>query len=352
MEILVVEDSQVVRFVLTTILSLEPGFNVRSAPHPLIAMEKMKIRRPDVIVLDLGLPEMDGLTFLDKIMAEDPIPVVICSALTGDGAMEGVLAMEKGAVEIITKPKIGVEEFLHESEELLVDAVRAASQVGPGFFPRTRPPVPRAFSKRPVSQEKGKTKAGLERIIAMGASTGGTEALRELLIPMPKDSPGVLIVQHMPENFTRAFATRLNGQCQIEVKEAESGDRVYSGRVLISPGNRHMELERKGRDLFVKLNDEGLVNRHRPSVDVLFKSLSREAGGSVVGIILTGMGSDGAEGLWELKQSGAVTLAQDKESSVVFGMPRSAIERGAVDEVVPLYEMLKTALKYSSRPLK
>jgi two-component system chemotaxis response regulator CheB len=338
LNVLVVDDSAVVRQVMTSLLSQESGICVTTAPDPIIAIEKMKRARPDVIVLDLEMPRMDGLTFLHKIMTEDPIPVVICSSFTGAGTEAALLAMEGGAVEIVTKPKVGLREFLHESAVLLVDAVRGAARA------RLRPqvgwqrPVQRRLNADAVLPPSRKQASSMatERIVAIGASTGGTEALRDVLEALPPDAPALLIVQHMPERFTRAFADRLNRSCRIGVKEAEPGDDVAAGRALIAPGNRHMILNRHGTRYTVEISDGPLVSRHRPSVDVLFRSVAQKAGPNAVGVILTGMGDDGAEGLLEMKRAGAATIAQDEATCIVFGMPKAAIARGAVDEVLPL----------------
>jgi two-component system chemotaxis response regulator CheB len=333
--VLVVDDSAVVREVLTALLSQEPGMVVATAADPFIAMSKIKNQRPDVIVLDLEMPRMDGLTFLQKIVREDPIPVVICSALTGPNTTIGLQALEEGAVDVITKPRLGVREFLYESAVLLIDVVRAAA--------RSHAQRPR-FDKLPAMprRESGREPAAdckppqNDRVIAMGASTGGTEALRIVLEALPPDTPGILIVQHMPEGFTAAFAQRLNKVCRIEVKEASHGDQVTSGRALIAPGNRHLILRRDTTPYDVEVVDGPLISRHRPSVDVLFRSVAQRAGANAVGVILTGMGNDGADGLLEMKKAGAFTIAQDEASSIVFGMPKEAIERGAVHRVASL----------------
>jgi two-component system chemotaxis response regulator CheB len=341
LHVLVVDDSAVVREVLSAILTLEPGMVVATAADPFIAMNKMKTQRPDVIVLDLELPRMDGLTFLKKIVREDPIPVVICSALTGPNTSIGLQALEEGAVDVVTKPRIGVREFLHESAVLLTDALRAAARS------HTRParagnlaaaPIP--LSETPFSGDiKLVNGTGAETIIALGASTGGTEALRLILEAMPADAPGIVVVQHMPEGFTAAFAQRLDRSCRIDVKEAAHGDLVVVGRALIAPGNRHLLVRRSGSRYAVEVNDGPLVSRHRPSVDVLFRSVARCARANAVGVLLTGMGSDGADGLLEMRRAGAFTLAQDEASSVVFGMPKEAIERGAAEKVASLSRM-------------
>ena len=335
LHVLVVDDSAVVRQALTAILGGARGMSVATAADPLIAIEKMKARRPDVIVLDLEMPRMDGLSFLRRIMAEDPIPVVVCSGLAGEGTEAALRAIDDGAVEVIAKPRLGVRSFLEESAVLLVDAVRGASEARR----RPRPAgAPARLSADSVLPPPGKhaLRVTTDKVVAVGASTGGTEALREVLEAMPPDAPGIVIVQHMPEFFTKAFADRLNGSCRVEVKEAAHGDRVMAGRALVAPGNRHTLLVRSGAHYAVEVRDGPLVSRHRPSVDVLFRSVAVAAGPNAVGVILTGMGSDGAEGLLEMKRAGALTIAQDEASCVVFGMPKEAIERGAIDDVVPL----------------
>jgi len=348
--VLVVDDSAVVREVLSAILTLEPAMVVATAADPFIAMNKMKNQRPDVIVLDLELPRMNGFTFLQKIVREDPIPVVICSALTGPNTNLGLQALEEGAVDVITKPRIAVREFLHESAVLLTDAVRAAARsCTRRAQAATLAGAPTLSSEtRLLSNAKPTNRAGADTIIALGASTGGTEALRLILEAMPSDAPGLVVVQHMPEGFTAAFAQRLDRICHIEVKEAAHGDPVVAGRALIAPGNRHLLLQRGGFRYAVAVNDGPLVSRHRPSVDMLFRSVAKCAGANAVGVLLTGMGSDGADGLLEMRKAGAFTLAQDEASSVVFGMPKEAIERGAAEKVASLtripHEILRAGL--------
>ena len=344
--VLVVDDSAVVREVMVALLSLERGMTVITASDPLIAMEKMKGTRPDVIFLDLEMPRMDGLTFLRKIMLEDPIPVVVCSGLAGQGTEAALRALEEGAVEVVTKPKFGVRDFLHESAVMLIDIVRGAAQA----HLRPRGPSSGSSSRRAtVDAVPPPKKSALtftsDKVVAIGASTGGTEALRAVLEAMPPDAPGLVVVQHMPEGFTAAFAQRLNQTCPIEVKEAARGDRVREGRALIAPGNRHTVLVRSGAHYTVDVTDGPLVSRHRPSVDVLFRSVAQAVGPNAVGVILTGMGNDGATGLLEMKQAGAPTIAQDEATCVVFGMPKEAILRGAVDEVVPLSQIPALLLK-------
>jgi len=343
--VLVVDDSAVVRQTLTAILSQARGMSVTVAADPIIALDKLKRARPDVIVLDLEMPRMDGLTFLRKIMAENPIPIVVCSGLAGKGTDAAFRAMDEGAVEIVTKPKLGVRDFLYESSVLLVDAVRAAAQA------RVRPRglairrVPKKLTADAVIPRRSPLSVTTDKVVSIGASTGGTEALREILEAMPPDAPGITIVQHMPEVFTRAFADRLNQICRIEVKEASNGDRVSEGRALIAPGNRHMLLRRSGGHYVVEVSDGPLVSRHRPSVNVLFRSAAQAAGPNGVGVIMTGMGDDGADGLLEMKEAGAATIAQDEASCVVFGMPKEAIARGAADEVVPLSQIAARILR-------
>jgi len=336
--VLAVDDSALVRQAVLAILSKVRGFSVQTAADPFIAMDKMKRERPDVILLDLEMPRMDGITFLRKIMAEDPIPVVVCSALAAEASETALHALEEGAVEVVTKPKLGVRTFIEESAVLLADALRAAALAGPR--PRTARALAaqRAAAKASPVPLPARTPLAVttDKVIAVGASTGGTEALRALLEAMPPDCPGIVIVQHMPEGFTRAFADRLNQTCPIEVKEASDGDRILDGRALVAPGNRHLEVRRSGAHYVVAVSDGPLVSRHRPSVDVLFRSVARAAGANAVGVIMTGMGSDGADGLLEMKRSGSATVAQDEASCVVFGMPKEAIDRGAVDDVASL----------------
>jgi two-component system chemotaxis response regulator CheB len=337
----VVDDSATVRQAMTSILGRDGAIEVTTAADPVFALAKMERDRPDVIVTDIEMPRMDGLTFLRRIMARDPIPTIICSALTGTATNAAILALEEGAMSVVTKPKLGVKEFLEESAVMLIDAVRDAGAIRRGRLERRSPhrnltsPV---FRGRPVVKPVAPS-AAAHTVIAIGASTGGTEALREILESMPADCPGIVIVQHMPEGFTRAFAERLDRTCRIEVKEAEDGDRVLQGRALIAPGNRHLRLQRGGAHYRVEVSDGPLVSRHRPSVDVLFCSAAKSAGRNAVGVLLTGMGDDGARGLLEMREASAPTIAQDEATCVVFGMPREAIVRGAVEDVVPLPEI-------------
>lgn len=337
--VLIVDDSAVVRQTMEEILSSDPSIEVvGAASDPFVAANKIKEIIPDVITLDVEMPRMDGITFLQKIMKQHPIPVVMCSSLTEKGSETTFKALEYGAVEIIQKPRMGAKQFLEESSIRIIDAVKAASAA------RLRRPssqplqvAPKLTADAVISKGSSRAMAETtEKVIVVGASTGGTEALSVFLQALPPDSPGIVIVQHMPENFTRAFANRLNGICRISVKEAEDNDTVIRGRALIAPGNHHALLKRSGARYFVEIKDGPLVSRHRPSVDVLFRSAARYAGKNAVGVIMTGMGDDGARGMLEMKQEGAYTIAQDEASCIVFGMPKEAIKLGAVDKVVPL----------------
>ena len=343
-KVLLVDDSAVVRQVLQAILDQEPDIQViGAAADPIFALEKLTREWPDVIVLDVEMPRMDGITFLRKIMAEHPTPVVICSSLTEKGAETTMQALSAGAVEIITKPQIGLKRFLQESSDQLVSAVRAAAHANVRRLARSAAPLPHVAAKLnadailpAASQAMAQT---TERIVAIGTSTGGTQALETVLTALPRVCPGMVIVQHMPEKFTASFAARLNGLCQIEVREAQNNDRVIPGRALIAPGGKHMLLKRNGAYYHVEVLDGPVVNRHRPSVDVLFRSVAKFAGKNATGIIMTGMGDDGARGLKEMLDAGAATVAQDEQSCVVFGMPREAIKLGAAKRIVSLHEI-------------
>jgi two-component system chemotaxis response regulator CheB len=333
-QVMVVDDSAVVRQVMQAILSREPDMVVTIASDPLIAMQKMKQTRPHVVLLDLEMPRMDGLTFLRKIMSEDPIPTLVCSGVADKGTRNALLALDEGAVGIVSKPKIGVGTFLHDSALMLIDMVRAAAHA----HVKQRSSVPDFRTPQlPLAARRASPKATQTgRIVAIGASTGGTEALTTLLSAMPADAPGIVIVQHMPELFTAAFARRLNDLCQIEVKEGAAGDLVVPGRVIIAPGNRHLAVIRNNGHYQIDLSDGPLVSRHRPSVDILFRSVASAAGAKALGIILTGMGKDGAAGMLAMKHAGSRTVAQDEDTCVVFGMPKEAIAAGAVDSVSAL----------------
>lgn len=341
-KVLLVDDSAVVRQVVLALLEREPDIQViGAASDPLFAMDKMAKEWPDVIVLDVEMPRMDGITFLRKIMAERPTPVVICSSLTERGAETTLQALAAGAVEIITKPKVGLKSFLQDSAAELVGAVRAAAQANLRQLlkpPAGAPAVPVKLQADAILPAAGGQAMAqtTERIVAIGTSTGGTQALESILTVLPRVCPGIVIVQHMPEKFTASFAERLNGLAQIEVREARNNDRVIPGLALIAPGGKHMLLKRSGAYYHVEVVNGPQVNRHRPSVDVLFRSVARFAGRNATGIIMTGMGDDGARGLKELHDSGARTYAQDEASCVVFGMPKEAIKLGGVDQVISL----------------
>ncbi len=352
-KVLIVDDSAVVRQTLEGIFSSDPEIEVMAtASDPYLAADKIRDEVPDVITLDVEMPRMDGITFLQKIMSQHPIPVVICSHLTESGSETALRALEYGALEIVLKPRIGTQKFLEESKVRICDAVKAASMAGlKRILPCGHDVQPKLTADVIIPKPRLRTEAMIrttEKIVVVGASTGGTEALKIFLEAMPPDAPGIVIVQHMPENFTRAFAQRLDGLCRVSVKEAENNDTVIRGRALIAPGNRHLLLKRSGARYYVEIKDGPLVCRQRPSVDVLFRSAARYAGGNAVGVIMTGMGDDGARGMLEMKQAGAVTIAQDEESCVVFGMPKKAIELRAVDKVLPLSTLAGAVLKESN----
>ena len=347
--VLVVDDSALVRQVVAAILSQEQGIQVTVAADPLIAMEKMARERPDVILLDLELPRMHGLTFLHKIMSEDPIPVVVCSGVVASGGAAAIAALEQGAVAVITKPKMGVRDFLHESALMLIDTVVGAAHAKLRNK-RVRPDSDSVRTADVVAPKRRYTPSGggWEKIVVLGASTGGPELIGWILQQLTLECPGLVIVQHMPETFTGAYARRLNTICRIEVKEAEEGDRATRGRALIAPGNRHLVLRHGSGFHMASVVDGPLVNRHRPSVDVLFRSAAQSAGPNALGILLTGMGNDGAQGLLEMKKAGSVTLAQNEATSVVFGMPKEAITLGAVEKVVSPSEIVAAISAWSN----
>jgi two-component system chemotaxis response regulator CheB len=347
--VLVVDDSAVVRQVLGEILAGDKGIEITGlATDPIHAMAKMRGNWPDVIVLDVEMPRMDGITFLRKVMAERPTPVVICSTLTERGAETTMQAMSAGAVTIITKPKLGLRNFLEDGANDLLAAVKAAAGANlRALRGSSVAPTPAKLSADAVLPERQRAMAATtERVVAIGTSTGGTQALEVVLSKLPQVSPAIVIVQHMPEQFTAAFAARLNDCCHIEVKEAASGDRVSPGRALLAPGGRHLLLKRSGAQYHVDVKDGPLVNRHRPSVDVLFRSVAQQAGKNALGIILTGMGDDGARGLKEMRNAGARTVAQDEETCVVFGMPAEAIKLDAAEVVMPLDEVAEAIRRW------
>jgi two-component system chemotaxis response regulator CheB len=358
-KVMIVDDSAVVRQVLSGLLNAAPGITVTHAvANPLLAIERMKVQWPDVIVLDVEMPKMDGITFLRKLMAQHPIPVVMCSSLTEAGSETLLQALEAGAVDIILKPKIGAADHLAESGMRIREVVKSAAQARVTGVRRTaaRPvagaanPNARLTADAMLPPPTGRAMAKTtEMVVCVGASTGGTEALRGMLEALPANAPGIVIVQHMPEKFTAAFAKRLNSLCEVEVKEAVDGDPVLRGHVLIAPGDQHMLLERQGARYHVSVKTGPLVSRHRPSVDVLFRSAARSAGANAMGVIMTGMGDDGARGMEEMKQAGAFTVAQDEATSIVFGMPKEAIARGGVDRVVPLDQIAREILAAQAR---
>ncbi len=339
-KVLIVDDSAVVRQSIATILQSDDMIEVMAtASDPFMAARKIKMEIPDVITLDVDMPKMDGLTFLKKIMSQHPIPVIIISGMTQKGSNDAIKALECGAVDVIPKPRLASKEFFEEARITIIDAVKAAA--ASNLTRRSDhiiAPVREKFTVDAVIPEIAINKVYeiTDKIIAVGASTGGTEAIKTFLQGLNTDSPGVVIVQHMPEIFTRSFAERLDSLLPVSVKEAENGDKLMRGQVLIAPGNRHMLLKRRGGTYFVEVTDGELVNRHRPSVDVLFRSVAMVAGSNAVGIIMTGMGDDGAQGLLEMKKSGAMTIAQDEKSCVVFGMPKEAIKLNAVDKIISI----------------
>lgn len=341
---LIVDDSALVRQIMADLLSKDDEIEViGTAQDPYVAREKIKALNPDVITLDVEMPRMDGLTFLEKLMAGRPTPVIMVSSLTEAGCQTTLRALELGAVDFITKPKIDVRAGLEDLSEQLTTKVKAAAQA-------------KVAARKPSSANQ--TKATMlptamlkttDTIIAIGSSTGGTEALKSVLEVLPPNTPPIIMTQHMPEKFTKSFADRLNTQCRISVKEAEDGDSVLPGHALLAPGNYHMTLVRSGARYSVRLNQEPPINRHRPSVDAMFDSVAKIAGANAVGVILTGMGNDGAKGMLAMKQAGAYTIAQDEASCVVFGMPKEAIKLGGVDKILSLTDIPTDVIRHVSR---
>jgi two-component system, chemotaxis family, protein-glutamate methylesterase/glutaminase len=347
-KVLCVDDSALIRSLMTEIINSQPDMTVvATAPDPLVARELIKQHNPDVLTLDVEMPRMDGLDFLEKLMRLRPMPVVMVSSLTERGSEITLRALELGAVDFVTKPKVGIRDGMLEYSEKLADKVRAAARARV----RQAAPVQHTASAGHAATHSASPAplfnnplVSTEKLIIVGASTGGTEAIREVLVPLPPDAPAVLIAQHMPPGFTKSFAQRLNGLCRITVKEAEHGERVLPGHAYIAPGHAHLLLARSGANYIAHLSDDPPVNRHRPSVDVLFRSAAQHAGKNAVGVILTGMGRDGAAGLLEMRKAGAYTLAQDEASCIVFGMPREAIALGAADEIASLPEMSRRVM--------
>ena len=350
--VLIVDDSASVRQALAAIIADTPDLEVMAtAGDPFVAAQRIHEEVPDVIILDVEMPRMDGITFLRKIMQQRPIPCVVCSTLLEAGSDALLDALEAGAVEVIQKPRVDTKQFFAESHARVCDALRAAARARV-----RRAAVPGEVQKKlsadvmlPPPQKLRALTRTTDQVVCIGASTGGTESLREVLTALPPDSPGIVVVQHMPEHFTAAFARRLDGLCRIDVKEAADGDPVIAGRALIAPGNRHMILQRNGARYHVAIKDGPLVSRHRPSVDVLFRSAAQYAGANALGVIMTGMGDDGAKGLLEMKKAGAHTVAQNEETCVVFGMPKEAIALGAADRIVPLGAIPSEILQVRAR---
>jgi two-component system chemotaxis response regulator CheB len=362
-QVLIIDDSAVVRQVVSERLSTDPSITVMAAvADPIFAMARMKSQWPDVIVLDVEMPRMDGLTFLRKIMAERPTPVVICSTLTERGTVTTLEALAAGAVSIVTKPKVGLKRFLEDATADLISAVKSAAQANAvvlkdslattGVFralPDPHAPPAKKLSADAMSTPPSRAmKQTTERIVALGTSTGGTQALERVLRKLPRDCPGIVIVQHMPEKFTAAFANRLNGICEVEVREAVDGERLLPGHAFIAPGGKHLMLRRGGAYYYAEVVEGPLINRHRPSVDVLFRSVAKCAGANALGVIMTGMGDDGARGLLEMRQAGAATVAQDEASCVVFGMPKEAIKLAAAERVMPLGQIAQALMTWGA----
>ncbi len=345
-KVLIVDDSPVVRQAMTAVLSSDPEIEVLGAAgDPYEAVALMRETAPDVITLDIEMPRMDGVTFLQKLMAQHPIPVVVCSSYTTAGSDVTSRVFQHGAVDIITKPRLGTEAFLAEARIVICDAVKAAARVRPDRLAQRAVARPKLTADAVLSKSSPRSPVATERIVAIGASTGGTEAVGVVLEALPSECPGIVVVQHMPEGFTRSFADNLDTFCRLKVKEAADGDPVLPGQALIAPGGKHTMIKRQGNRYVVEVRDGPLVSRHRPSVDVLFRSAARYAGANATGIILTGMGDDGAVGLKEMKDAGAFTIAQDEESSVVFGMPKEAIKLGGADRVLSLDQIAVALLR-------
>lgn len=347
-KVMIVDDSAIVRQVASEVISAQPDMKVlATAADPLFAIEKMRREWPDVIVLDIEMPRMDGLTFLRKLMAEKPTPVVICSSHVARGAKASFDALSAGAVSLVTKPKVGLKQFLQDESESLVAAVRAAASARLRPGPQAPLPRPKLTLDDLPRQPRLKGVGDGTQVVAIGTSTGGTQALEAVLTALPETAPGIVVVQHMPSGFTEMFARRLDGLCRLRVKEARHGDRVEEGLALIAPGARHLQLMRDAGGYHVGVVDGPLINRHKPSVDVLFRSVARTAGRDALGIIMTGMGDDGALGLREMFDAGAATVAESEETCVVFGMPKEAIQRGAVQNVLPLHEIAGAVLAWA-----
>jgi len=340
-KVLCVDDSALIRSLMTEIINSQPDMEVvGTAPDPLVARDLIKRLNPDVLTLDVEMPRMDGLDFLERLMRLRPMPVLMVSSLTERGSEITMRALELGAVDFVTKPKLGIRDGLLEYTQTIADKIRAASRA------RVRARPDQGATGAPAAPVLRAPLLSTEKLIIVGASTGGTEAIKEFLVPLPPDSPAVMIVQHMPAGFTKSFAQRLNGLCRITVKEAEHGERVLPGYAYIAPGDSHLLLARSGANYVAHLSQEAPVNRHRPSVDVLFDSAAVHGGKNVTGVILTGMGKDGARGMLRMREAGAYNLAQDEQSCIVFGMPKEAIATGGVHEVVPLHQMSQRVMAH------
>jgi two-component system, chemotaxis family, protein-glutamate methylesterase/glutaminase len=347
-KVLVIDDSALIRSVLKEIINRENDMEcVGAAPDPLAARELIKALNPDVLTLDVEMPKMDGLDFLERLMRLRPMPVLMISTLTELGSNITFRALELGAVDFVAKPKLDITRGMEEYAIEITDKIRAVAQAQVGKK-TIHPPIREKFTADAILPSTKRKYSSTEKLIVIGASTGGTEAIKEILIKLPADAPGVLVTQHMPEHFTKSFADRLNSLCKISVKEAEHNERILPGHAYIAPGNSHLLIKRSGARYMVELNQGSLVNRHRPSVDVLFRSAANVAGANALGIILTGMGKDGVRGMLEMKQAGAYTIAQDEASCVVFGMPKEAIAAGGVHEVLALQDIARRTLEYMS----
>jgi len=340
--VVVIDDSALIRKLLSEIINSQPDMQaVGAAPDPLVAREMIRSLNPDVLTLDVEMPKMDGLDFLERLMRLRPMPVVMVSSLTERGSDATLRALELGAIDYVSKPKIDIAHGIQEYADEIADKIRTAAAAR--LRPRPLPGIPRVERQLPALANRS---ISTEKLIIVGASTGGTEAIKEFLLDMPPDCPGILITQHMPEAFTKSFAARLDSLCRISVKEAEHGERVLPGHAYVAPGHSHLLLRRSGANYMTQLSDAAHVNRHRPSVDVLFRSAAEHAGRNAVGVILTGMGKDGAQGMLAMRQAGAYNFAQDEASCVVFGMPKEAIAAGATDEVLPLREIAPGVMRF------